>query len=118
MLYLTNILCFQINKNILNCDNNLKKEIKRELLKRLHKPLYIPVIVLLTSFLIIYSKSNEHYEKFNKIIFFIVFTIIIVSEISLRYSVHSIYATILYLITPLLLFLISYLSLIKLLKNA
>ena len=62
-----------INKNIINCDNNLKKEIKRELLKRLHKPLYIPVIVLLTSFLIIFSKSNEHYEKFNKIIFLIVF---------------------------------------------
>lgn len=106
--------CFmKIKKNVkiddkfyeFQCEKSLEKDILQELFKRFYKPLYIPIISLLTCFLIILSKNNVGYNKNKIIITLLTFLIIIVSEGSLRYSTTSITATYLYLILPILLFL-------------
>ncbi len=101
-----------IKENIkfnLTCQENLRNEIIQELFKRFYKPLYIPIITILCCFLIIVPKNNISYRKNQKIIFFISFIIIILSEASLRYSTASNLNMIVYLIIPWLIFISTYL---------
>ena len=109
----------QMNYNFdnFNCEISLKKEIKQELFKRFYKPLYIPVIAVLCCFLIILPKNNIKYEKNKKVIFLITFIIILLSEVSLRYSSISELANIIYLMSPWLFFIIIYLFLYRKIKN-
>ncbi len=109
----------QINKSFYNfsCEISLKNEIKQELFKRFYKPLYIPVIALLCCFLIILPKNNIKFEKNKRIIFLITFIIILLSEVSLRYSSVSNLANVIYLISPWVFFVITYLILYRKIKN-
>ncbi len=101
-----------------NCDLSINKEIKEELLKRLYKPIYIPVIAIVCCFLIILPKNSNRYQLQKKITFLIGFVILVLSETTLRYSSSSFISTIIYLVIPLIIFLIIYsLFLIKS-KNA
>ena len=95
-------------ENRFNCGQNIKKEINQELFKRFYKPLYIPIIALMFCFLVIFPKNNLKYEKNKKIVFLITLLIIILSEISLRYSTISISATMIYLSFPLIVFFLTY----------
>ena len=88
----------------LGCTLNSTKNIKQEFLKRVYMPFYIPLITLITCLLILRSKENKNYESFKLLIFFLVFFIIVISEISLRYSSVSIYGLFFYLIFPIALF--------------
>ena len=54
---------------IFKCNESISDEINQELFKRFHKPLYIPVIAILSCFLIIVPKSNYKYQRNRKIIF-------------------------------------------------
>jgi len=99
------------------CEKSLQDEIKQEMFKRFYKPLYIPVIALLCCYLIVFPKNNSRYEKNKKIIFFITFITIVVSEATLRYSSVSITSNIIYLIVPWMLFAIIYFFLNKKIKN-
>ena len=101
-----------------NCDENLFKEIKIELTKRLYKPIYIPIIVLFTSFLILFSKNDKNYKTKINFLFLIIFFILVYSEISVRYVGLSINYAILYLLIPMIIFIIGYYSFYKLSKNA
>ena len=107
-----------IRKYNFNCDISLKKEVEQELFKRFYKPLYIPLIALMSCFLIIFPKNNDYYKKNRKIIFFITFLIIVFSEASLRYSSISNLSTFLYMLTPWILFIFIYLIFYKQTKNA
>ena len=88
----------------LGCTLNSIKHIKQEFLKRVYMPVYIPLIALITCLLILRSKENKDYESFKLLIFFLVFFIIVLSEISLRYTSVSIYGLFFYLIFPFALF--------------
>jgi lipopolysaccharide export system permease protein len=88
----------------LGCSLNSVKNIKQEFLKRVYMPLYIPLIALITCLLILRSKENKNYESLKLFIFFLVFFIIVISEISLRYSSVSINGLFFYLIFPIALF--------------
>ena len=81
----------------LGCSLNSVKNIKQEFLKRVYMPLYIPLIALITCLLILRSKESKNYESLKLFIFFLVFFIIVISEISLRYSSVSIYGLFFYL---------------------
>ena len=72
-------------------------EINQEIFKRFFKPFFIPIIAILSCFLIITPKSNYKYERNKKIIFLVTFFTLIISEGSLRYSTTSFLATTLYL---------------------
>ena len=104
-------------KKKFNCNKSIEKEIKQELFKRFYKPLYIPIIAILSCFLIIFPKNNYRYERNKKIIFFITFFTLIISEASLRYSTSSESATILYLAIPIISFFLIYGSFYRRVKN-
>ena len=99
--------------NNFSCEEVLKKNIIQELFKRFYKPLYIPVISLLSCFLIILSKSNIGYKKNRYKTISMIFLILIISEGSLRYSTSSIIATAVYLFLPFFLFILIYFLLKK-----
>jgi lipopolysaccharide export system permease protein len=99
------------------CDKNLLDEIKQELLKRLYKPLYIPLISLYCGFLLLNSRSKNNYQKKNNLIFTLTFIILVLSEMSLRYSFSSNIFTVAYFVLPLVIFIISYISFYRIVKN-
>ena len=98
------------------CDKVID-EIKEELLKRLYKPIYIPLISLFCGFLLLNSRSKNNYQKKNNLIFLLTFIILILSEMSLRYSFSSNFLTLTYFLLPLIIFIISYISFYKIVKN-
>ena len=101
-----------------SCKEELRNEINQELFKRFYKPLYIPIIAIMSCFLIIVPKNNTSYKNNRKITFFMTFLIIVLSEASLRYSTTSNLFTLFYLILPWLCFLSIYLIFYKRTKNA
>tara|TARA_B100001057_G_scaffold382079_1_gene388057 strand:- start:6988 stop:8034 length:1047 start_codon:yes stop_codon:yes gene_type:complete len=113
---LKNNLFFESKK--FKCDQKIKREINQELLKRFFKPLYIPLIAILSCFLIITPKNNYKYERNKRITFLITFLLLVISEVSLRYSAISTISIIAYLIFPLISFFIIYLIFYRMVKNA
>ena len=99
-----------------NCEKTIL-EVKQELLKRLYKPIYIPIIAILTCFLIITSSKKINYKKIRNLIFITTFVIIVISEASLRYSVSSEFLFYTYLLFPWFIFITSYLIFFKMIKN-
>ena len=113
--------CFLKFKNVnsnFKCEQNLIKDMKQELLKRIVKPIYIPLITLLCCFLIIYSKKKINYKRNINFIFLITFVVLIISEATLRYSSLSNNLTIIYFLTPLMIFIFAYLIFLRMVRNA
>ena len=85
-----------------SCEKSLLKEIKQELLKRFYKPFYIPVVALISCFLILIPKNNIRYNKSKNITFLLGFFVLVISESMLRYSTSSSSFFLFYLMTPFL----------------
>jgi len=100
-----------------NCNQRLIKEIKVELVNRLYKPIFIPLITLFTCFLILYSKNEKNYKSKINFIFLIIFFLLVYSEVSVQYSTTSISLTILYLLFPIIIFIMGYFLFYRLIKN-
>ncbi len=111
-------IIFQFPKHkTFKCSEKILDDVKQELFKRFHKPLYLPLIAILSCFLIIIPKNNYRYERNRKIVFVIIFFVLVISEASLRYSTISILATSLYLAIPILSFIIFYIIFYRKVKN-
>ena len=111
---------FNIENNkflIFECSEKLIIEIKLELIKRLFKPIYIPLIVLFSSFLILFSNNQKNYRAKTYLIFIFVIFLLILSEVSAKYFIASSNFLIIYLLTPLIIFFISYYLFYMKLKN-
>ena len=109
---------FNIDKiNFFKCDESLIKELTQELFKRFYKPLYIPIIGLVTCFLVMVPKNSSSYKKNRRIIFLITFFILILSEASLRYATSSYLASTIYMMVPWIIFLSIYLFFFNRIKN-
>jgi lipopolysaccharide export system permease protein len=93
------------------CNDPAIKEIEAEIFKRTIKPLYIFLLALNVCFLLLYSKENFLIYKKRIIIFFVGFTIIILSEISSSLLTKNILSTVIMSILPIVLSIISYLIL-------
>ena len=91
-----------------NCKNDSLDEVKQELTKRFFKPMYIPVIALISCFLIFSGKFDSKYNKIKIYIFLTVLFIIIISETALRYSGISNFQLILNFLLPFFFFLFFY----------
>ena len=96
----------------LQCKQESIKDIKTEFLKRFYKPVYLPLIALMCCLLILKSKESDSYNKFKIFLFIIIFFIIVISEISLRFSASGNTATLFFVLLPILTFLLFYISLI------
>ena len=112
---------FNIIKNykfeIFDCSKELKKDVKIELINRLHKPIFIPLTVLFSCFLILYSKNKKNYRLTTNIIFIMVFFLLVYSEVSVQYFTTSNNLTIFYFLFPIFIFITGYLIFNRLIKN-
>ncbi len=97
------------------CNQDAKKEILPNLIRRLILPLYIPVISLLCSFLLIKNKISL-IDKF--LIYFGNFSILVFTELLIRYTGINYQIRAIYILLPIVLIIISYFTLIyKFKKN-
>ena len=102
---------YDLGNTFLKCNNETYSDVIEEAFKRGVKPFFIPVIVLISSLVILYNKDNFFYSKFQYFLFFIVLSIIILSEISSRY-INDIMTTLVFSLLPIILFLFGYFYLI------
>ena len=115
---LTKCLYYYFNNKInefpgvFNCNIKSVKSMKQEVLKRFYKPIYLPLIALLCCLLTLKSKESDNFNKFKFSLISIIFFIIVVSEMSLRYSTKNNYGMIFFISFPIVAFLGVYLSLL------
>jgi len=84
---------YKFNKNDLklksgaieNCSTRNMNNIFKELYKRFVIPLYIPVLSLIPFLIIIISKENPKYQRLRIFTFLIGFSVIVFSEITIRF---------------------------------
>ncbi len=100
-----------LNKNIkflysenMICKKSYLKNIKQELLKRIYLPLYLPLLALIACFLVLKSKNNHEYSNFKFKLFIIGIIFLIISEVSIRYAGLSDKNNLIFIITPIILF--------------
>jgi len=99
------------NTKFLQCRIESMNAIKQEFLKRFYKPFYLPLLSLISCLLILKSKENDDFDKFKIFLFLIIFFVIVISELSLRFSTSGQIGLYFFLILPLLTFMTIYLSL-------
>ena len=100
------------NKNIENCSYRNIHNIFKEVYKRFIIPLYIPVLLMISLFLIVLSKENSNYKKLRILTFGFGFLTIVFSETIIKFiSKNTIFNLSLFCI-PILLLIIIYLFLI------
>jgi len=97
------------NFRVQNCTQQNIFVIMKELYKRLIIPIYIPILILISSFLIISSKENVNFAKYKIYIFLLGFFTIIISETSLRYVQLSYSENLILILSPLVLLVSLYL---------
>ena len=68
-----------------NCEISGLDNIYKELYKRFIIPFYIPILILISLLLILYSKENINYFKYRTLIFFCGFITIVFSETTLKF---------------------------------
>ena len=108
------ISCFvnlsQIKSKI--CKQSAKKEITTVLNRRLILPFYIPIVSLLSSFLLIkiYKKRNYFFNKYS--IFFLSFLVLLYAELIIRYTGKSQILNFLFTASPIILIPLIYIFLL------
>ena len=108
----------EIKKNITK-ENNFKfvcrkdvqsmNKISQELLSRIFKPLYIPLLALISGFLLIKSKNSQGFSNYKFKIFTSAVIIISLSEISTKFYSANIFESFLIIMIPFTLFFLCYL---------
>ena len=99
-------------KNIENCSYENIHNIFKEAYKRFITPFYIPVLSLISLFLIILSKENLNYQKLRLFTFSAGFLTIIFAETTIRLISKNFYQNLIFFSIPIILsfFLYFYLS--------
>ena len=91
-----------------NCSISNLHNVLGEIYKRVIVPLYIPIIILVSLFLILPNKENLNYSKFKFFNFLFGLTIIIFSETTIRLVGNTLLSNDKIVIIPVLLILIIY----------
>jgi len=108
---LNNYYFLKISKTLvdfLQCQEASIDDVKQETLKRILKPFYIPLIALICCMVIFVSKESINFKRKRFFIFLASFLILTYSEILLKYSGKSIYGFGLFLLIPVIFFIITY----------
>ena len=108
-----NLQGIKFESEILSCNKKSVINIKEEIFKRFYKPIYLPLLSLLACLIFSISKENKKFSFHRSIIFFIGIFTIVVSEVSLRYSIESTMGMYFFIFFPLLAFLYIYIYLVK-----
>ena len=89
-------------------DVQSKNKISQELLSRIFKPLYIPLLALISGFLLIKSKNSQGFSKYKFKIFTSAVIIISISEISTKFYSANIFESFFIIMIPFILFFVCY----------
>ena len=92
-----------------NCVLGNLNNIIKELYKRFIIPFYLPTLMLIILFLILKSKENINYFNYRIFIFFLGLTVIISSELTLRFIQNNILENIKIFIIPIIFLISTYL---------
>ena len=98
---------------IQNCTVENLDNVFKELYKRILVPFYIPILVLISLMLILYSKESINYTRFRIVIFLVGFSIIIFSETTQKLVNETLNKNIIIFIFPLLIFILFYFSIFR-----
>ena len=110
------IQCMQSkNKLTHNCSRHAKnlRDTKAEINRRFGMPIFIPLLALISCFLLTSRRDKQKFGLYKYIYFFIGFVIIVSSEITVRYTGISWNHTAAYYLMPIILLPIVYLTLLK-----
>ena len=102
---------FNINTKDIIIENCVKENLNnviKELYKRFVIPFYIPTLMLIILFLILKSKENINYFNYRLFIFLLGLSIIITSELSLRFVKNNIFENLKIFSIPILSLIIIY----------
>ena len=91
----------------MHCEQSYLKNIKQELLKRICMPLYLPLLALIACFLILKSKDAQEYTNFKFKLFLIGIIFLIISEVSIRYAGLNNKSNLIFILMPVILFIIA-----------
>ena len=104
----------KFDSSINNCSGeDYKTNVVETLSRRLGSPLYIPLISIITSFLLIYKKEKTYSFLRKYMLFILSFVMLILAEILLKYTGLSSLMTLLYLMLPITLTFMLYLYLLR-----
>ena len=101
------------NFGSLNCNKGFLSNLKQEIFKRFYLPFYFPLISIIACLLITKSKDDYKFTQFKFILFNIGVAIIVLSEVSIRYSGLKPLYSYIFIFMPIILFISSYLYLFK-----
>ena len=105
-------------RKIQNCTIENLDNIYKEIYKRFIIPFYIPILILISTCLIIYSKESINYSRYRILIFLIGLSIIIFSETTLKFVQNTFLFNMKLVVIPLAIFVTLYLAiLLKTQKN-
>ena len=99
---------FKTKKLLINCTPDNIKISFEETLKRIILPFYLPILTLIASLIVIKSKDDYEFFKYKLSLFVFGVIIIIISEISIRYSSSNILENIYLIFLPIILFFLIY----------
>ena len=102
----------EFSKTIINCKEDAKDEIVTILNRRFLLPFYIPIIALVCSFLLIKTQSKRNFFLNKYSIFLFSFTVLLYSELIIRFTGMSQIIGTLFVVSPFILIPILYLILI------
>ena len=100
-----------------NCSLNTLDELYQELYKRFIVPMYVPLLVLTCLILITVSKEKKIYSKIKVLVFFLGFSLIIISETFLKFVQNDFFYNLRLVILPLFLFFTLYIFFKLIFKN-
>ena len=96
-------------RKIQNCTIENLDNVYKEIYKRLLIPFYIPVLMLISACLILYSKESINYSRYRLVVFLIGLLTIIFSETTLKFVQNTFVLNVKLMIIPLIIFTILYL---------
>ncbi len=112
-----NVLKIDQDFKVENCNTDNIDNILKELYKRIIIPLYIPVLILISLLLIFRSKENINYSRYRILIFFIGFSTIILSEMTIRLIKEDFLENLKFVLIPLILVISLYSNYLVRFKN-
>ena len=96
----------------LSCNKNSTQAITQELLLRFYIPIFIPFITIIVCLLILKSKDDVNYRSSKFFLFILIFLIIVISEVSLKYSTATLIGLSFFILFPIFGFFLTYFTLI------
>ena len=103
--------------DMFRCDKDKLKNMNQELYKRFIKPFYIPLLALISCFLLTFSKVQNNFTIKTIKVFLYVFLILVISEAFMRYADESKLQFISIMFLPIIIYFFIYNFLINKVKS-